>query len=318
MDCQRKTRDPRPTARSSLFAPRAFTLIELLVVIAIVGTLVAILLPAVQAARESARRMGCQNNLKQIGLAVHNYQQSQRHLPPPNAGATFQQLGSTFVLLLPYLEEGNLYAEYDLEKSVVNPDNLRVTGSPVATYTCPSMSLPRSVPAEECGEVLAPGSYMISTRTEYSSNKVARGEIDGAFSVPLPGNEYQLSFQNFIDGTSNTLLIGEVNYGHHDLLWTACPGTVKWGDHKWAEGYWALAWGHIDWQKYEKFKVASYNRFDRLLNGNASLRVFRSDHPGGVQFVFVDGSVHFVPTEIDYPVLRALVTRAGEEVNHDL
>ncbi|MCA9091767.1 MAG: DUF1559 domain-containing protein, partial [Planctomycetaceae bacterium] len=91
-------------------ARRGFTLIELLVVIAIVGVLVALLLPAVQAAREAARRMSCQNNLKQIGLATQNFEAQQGTLPPPNVGSSaYQDFGSTFVALLPYLEQASLY-----------------------------------------------------------------------------------------------------------------------------------------------------------------------------------------------------------------
>jgi hypothetical protein len=95
------------------------------------------------------------------------------------------------------------------------------------------------------------------------------------------------------------------------------PGNEKWGDHTWAEGYWAHAWGTIQWTLYDTFKFATYNRADLpKTRVKDALQVFRSDHRGGTQFVFLDSSVRFVPTDIDYSVLRALVTRAGEEVDH--
>jgi prepilin-type processing-associated H-X9-DG protein len=87
-------------------------------------------------------------------------------------------------------------------------------------------------------------------------------------------------------------------------------GQVKWGDQTWAQGYWALSWGHIDWELYRDAEYASFDRDDKLF-GNRTLRVFRSDHPGGAQFVLADGSVQLIEQSIEYPVLRSLVTRAG-------
>jgi len=285
---------------------RGFTLVELLVVIAIIGILVALMLPAIQAARESARRMGCQNNLKQIGLAAENYSHTNRHLPPPMVGdEQFKKLGSTFVLLLPYLEEGNRFSQYDLTKEVYDPVNLPITSKPVDIYLCPSMNLPRAVPEGDC-EKLGPGSYIISSRTEYLKFQ----SLDGAFANPKAGSRYSLSIQHIPDGMSKTLLIGETNYGHQKMLWTKCSsvnGQIMWGDQTWADGYWALAWGHMS----GKYPALYDNSHD--YTPPDSDRTFRSDHPGGVQFVLLDGSVHFLSDSSDPNVRRALVTRAGGE-----
>jgi len=108
-----------------------FTLVELLVVIAVIAMLVSLLLPAVQSARASARRMQCVNNLRQIGIATANFAAAHNHLSPPTAGAQFENRGSTFVLLLPYLEEGSLYANYDLDRSIEDEANSMVTSESV-------------------------------------------------------------------------------------------------------------------------------------------------------------------------------------------
>jgi prepilin-type N-terminal cleavage/methylation domain-containing protein len=291
---------------------KAFTLIELLIVIAIIGILVALLLPAIQAAREAARRMSCQNNLKQIGLAIQNYAQTQKHLPPPKLGAKqFNAMGGTFIALLPYLEESSRFAVYDCTKLVDDPVNLPITSQPVSVYLCPSMNVPRAVPEPAANEKLGPGSYMISTRSAYEKYE----NLDGAFANPSDDGRYSLGFRNITDGTSRTLAIGETNFGHRDWLWSgtgALDGTIEWGDQTWAHGYWALAWGHMA----SKTPIV----FNNVVNYASpySNRCFRSDHVGGVYFVLLDGSVRFLTSESDPLVRVSLVTRAGGETDANI
>jgi prepilin-type N-terminal cleavage/methylation domain-containing protein len=314
-------------ARRQSASRSGFTLVELLVVIAIIGVLVALLLPAIQAGRECARRMTCQNNLKQIGLATQNYAAAQGHLPPPTLGNTqFARLGSTFVVLLPYLEEASRFAQYDMTSDAVSPKNLPFTSKPLSAYLCPSMIMMREAPINDCGEVLGPASYLISTRTKYEMSALAvmpedpnaepePPQLDGAFIIPPDDGNYYLAMKHITDGTSNTLLIGETNYSNQGWMWSGCPGlngTQKWGEHTWAEGYWILSWGHMATDQPQAFNNSAkyYNLVSR--------RAFRSDHTSGVQFVMLDGSVQSLATHSD-PIIRdALVTRAGEEPEHRL
>lgn len=285
---------------------RGFTLVELLVVIAVIGMLILLLLPAVNAAREAARRVTCVNNLRQLALASSNFESAQGHMPPPKLGTQFENRGSTLVLLLPFIEESAAFERYNQALAIDDEVNLPITSMPVSTYMCPSMDLHRPVPETRCGESLAPSSYVISSRTAYNKHT----NLDGAFATPKDDEPYRLRVDQIIDGTSKTILFGEIDYGFKDYKWTTCPelaGQSQWGDTTWANGYWFYAWGHMS------------SEFPQLFNNNGkylspySARVFRSDHPGGVNFVFIDNSVHFLPNETSAEVRSALVTRAGME-----
>ena len=313
---------------------RGFTLVELLVTIAIIGALVALLLPAVQAAREAARRTSCRNNLKQIGLATLNFETSHKTLPPPQvlgaggglvAGDSFYSgLGSTFVLLLPYLEQGGMFAQYDLTKPPTERDlahgvdNLKFTETSQPMYLCPGMNLPRNVP-DACGEKLGPGSYLISTRVFYQP-QIA---MNGAFNAPPgAGVRYDLGIESITDGTTHTLLVGETNYAWEGYHWdqhyeSSCTGAGGscFGDFTWAQGYWHHAFGHLGLQNGQPEKY-NFNEFNKEWDSRYRT-TFRSDHPGGVQFVLLDGSVQFLRTDIERDAMMALVTRAGEEANPD-
>lgn len=284
-----------------------FTLVELLVAIAIIGVLAGLLLPAVQAAREAARRSSCSNNLRQVGLATLSFHGAMGHLPPPKLGDSATSiLGSTWVVLLPYLEEGSRYASYDLTKDIFDPRNAPVTTETIETYLCPTMRLPSAAPADG-GTPLGPGSYIISTRTDYLPLT-----NNGAFSRVRSDGTYRLGLKHILDGTSKTFLAGEINYAFEEY---EVPASVESGStpgkrssYAWAEGYWLQAWGHM-----AASIPAVFNNSQEYANPESS-RSYRSDHVGGVNFVLLDGSVHFVREESAPEVRRAMVTRDGGEV----
>lgn len=273
----------------------AFTLVEMLVVIAIVGVLVALLLPAVQAARATARRTACLNHLKQIALACHNYDQAQGLLPPAKGeGAT-----GALVILLPYLEQRAAAAMFDFSKSYNDAANQRVIAQTIDVYVCPAMNLPREVPDVACGELGAVGSYAVSTGSDYTW-----WTHNGAIISPAQGVTSVAGISS-CDGSAQTFMLGELDYGLSNYFWSTCkpPGAVKGGETRWAVGYPGVTW------------ASTYGRFnaDRLITGFNEYQTFRSDHPGGANFALVDGSARFVADSIDDATLDACATRDGRE-----
>ncbi len=276
---------------------RGFTLVELLVVIAIIGVLVALLLPAVQAAREAARRMQCSNNLKQITLAVHNYHDSLLYLPP---GSTNPSLSgsSGFVAILPYLEQANAYTLYDFSKGNSDPVNLKAVSQRVKTYLCPSCVFARTVPISGCdANDRAPGTYGFSTNTGFPYG-ISNGAIANALSP-------QTRMASITDGTSNTFLAGEAHWSFKDYLFTSgpCLGQIRGGFTYWSSPY-PLA---------TVFTTQGPFNSQSLSGDSMRLATFRSNHPAGVNMANVDGSVRFVQQSIDHAVLDAAATRDGGE-----
>ena len=278
----------------------AFTLVELLVVIAIIGVLVGLLLPAVQSAREAARRMQCSNHLKQIGLGLHNYESTYKKFP---VGSIESNFISPFTAILPHLEQANSYARYDFSLYYTDPDNAAISKQTIPTYLCPSMVLPRDVPELRGDEVGGPASYLVN---EGTSSYMAK--TDGAFGLHWPDsgfNNPHIGFGSIADGTSNTLAVSETTYNYKQYRWSASVaaplgGTVRYGLARWMVGYPRVSIGTTQF---------SINDFSV-----ASLAGYSSHHTGGVNAVLMDGSVHFLSASIDPLSFQALSTRAGAEV----
>jgi prepilin-type N-terminal cleavage/methylation domain-containing protein/prepilin-type processing-associated H-X9-DG protein len=288
----------------------AFTLIELLVVIGVIAILIAMLVPAVQKVRESAARTTCQNNLKQIGLAIHSFHGARGHIPHQEPGGN---LYSPFTALLPYLEQEAAASLYKPNLSPTDPVNLPITSTPLKTYICPTMRLPPS------GGGTAYASYVASIGSSYNWDiLLPPGRVNGFFT-----GADKIRFKDVRDGLSNTFAVGEQGYQLQDY---PTAGQIG-GSTSWAFGYPASAYG------------SAYNKMNHKQHTTSPIRAsglgsFRSDHLGGCNFVFGDGSVRFLRDTINRdavaepvpppltgdnpyaagPIFRALATRAGEEV----
>lgn len=283
-----------------------FTLIELLVVIAIIGVLVSLLLPAVQQAREAARKTQCRNNLKQIGLAFHNYHDSHSILPNSEVGGTGTLArASAFVAILPNLDQGPIYNLYNFSLGNSDPVNLQVVSQRIPAFICPTASIRRQVPISGCdANNRAPGTYAVSTGSGDPYGTAAAGTATNGAIVNASSGRTR--FADIIDGTSNTLLAGESAWNFPDYTFTSgpCQGQQRWGFTYWASPY-PLATAFTTLPPFNP----------KAMNGNSTrLSHFRSDHSDGtVCFVLCDGSVRFLSQNIDQTVLNGLATRAGGE-----
>ena len=338
--------DRNATRRSA-----GFTLVELLVVIAIIGILVALLLPAIQAAREAARRSSCTNNLKQQGLGILNFESAHKKLPSGGQGTDWSQsppvtafnLHSTFTHILPFMEEATAAAQFDMRYAYNDkraPDNQIAAKTPVAAFLCPSNSLKVEDPSGYGTVDYMPTVYTdIDPVTGMRNASGAGIRMDGALA--LKG----VSLGRIADGTSKTIAIAE-DCGRN--FETQSPFTTsKYPDpvesagnmaadagtpsknralNRWAEPDTGNGVSGPPNQAAGKNDVVNNN--NHPLGGPADCpwstnncgpndEIF-SLHPGGANAVFCDGSVHFLAESIDSRVVRFLITRAeGLPPNYD-
>ncbi|QDU37938.1 Type II secretion system protein G precursor [Maioricimonas rarisocia] len=332
--------------RERRFRRRGFTLIELLVVIAIIAILIALLLPAVQQAREAARRTQCKNNLKQLGLALHNYADANRYLPPGAAvDLTVTSTGNNgswgvHGRLLPYLEQGNLYNNVDL--SIAWDFQTAIDGLKIPTFGCPSD--PGSDQLRDPGggkSKLYPTNYGFNYGTWFVFNPANGQGGNGAF---YPNSK--LSFAAFVDGTTNTLLAADVkawqpytrNGGPAS---TTIPQTIADAEAAVASGAQYKNTGHTEWPdgrvhhtgvtttltpnsrvEYDngtEIVDADFNSWQEGKDGSAGSPTYaiitsRSFHEGTVNVALIDGSARSVSENIDLGLWRALGTRNQGEV----
>ena len=280
----------------------AFTLVELLVVIAIIGVLVALLLPAIQSAREAARRSSCANNMKQIGLAIAHYQLSKTVYPPSTTDELFVwddggQLRnhSWASLITPFLEEGALHDKIDFTISAMDLTNRPAAGTTVSVYRCPSYI----GPAKTEDAHYEPGIYAIGNYVSIGAT-----DVDHIYAISLKpeGVIYPMSKvtpKEITDGLTKTMFIGE-SREEKMRVWidgrTACVSALPYDMDSNVDAV------SLNYTPY-------YNDGDIVSDWGPS-----SMHPGGAFHLFGDGSVHFLTNTISKPMYIGLCTRAGGEI----
>ena len=317
---------------------QAFTLVELLVVIAIIGILVGLLLPAVQQAREAARRMQCSNNLKQLGLAMHNYESSYKRFPPGNmVGSSFSVGLSVHSRLLPFLEQSNVYQLVDFNYAYNHVNNNPARLQNISTYLCPSDDFSKL--AVTLG---GPNSYYANSGTNILAGSPPTLASDPNFGMPECNGIYYRDSRvrpgDIVDGLSNTVAFSEkiAGDGNNGISTpnsdTFQPGTYPANADEAMRDCLAVNVTDLGKQGYSNVGapwIQAYHSttlYYHVLPPNTRSCMFPpgriattagSRHSGGVSSVLCDGSVRFIAGSIEIGTWRAIGTRNNAEVVAD-
>jgi len=300
------------------FSRRGFTLIELLVVIAIIAILIALLLPAVQQAREAARRTQCRNNLKQLGLALHNYHDAHRVFPPAcirgrqGTNLGIEQTGTWLIYILPYIDQASLYNTFNFPfvgglygLGSYGTANMAMVHTPIPAFICPSDPDAKVKPFGTWFCNTPPNSNGDYATTNYAgmTHSVWRIGTEAGGSFPTfsydgtLGNSGRTGIQDVLDGTSNTIIVAEVaNSPTNGWPWGWDGALTDARLTPNAPGTWP---GNGVWTNSRE---------------GANAQTASSYHEGGIHVGMADGAVRFISENIDLGLYRSLATRRGGEV----
>lgn len=288
---------------------RGFTLVELLVVIAIIGILIALLLPAVQAAREAARRAQCNNNLKQLGLAMHSYLDTYKCFPLGCSTKIDNKPNGLLVELFRYLEQGNMFTTLDKTKNYNVAPNVDIGKAKIDSLMCPSVTGEHLVDENEPANRLGVSHYLgvagpgrSGKRWTLEQSHCGNHYLDGLFHADSKNRPADIR-----DGTSNTFAMGEIK--HNARTWMR--GQTQYSANTKICSVQA---------KNIRFPMNSNPKVLYYAGAGLSTMLFNdfyfgSEHPGGANFVYADCSVHFINEAISFPIYEDLGSIAGGEPN---